>query len=217
MTPQPLVVVPHGGLLIPGDLQRNNWPRESQEYDHYAEWVYDLNGLVPEVAVFKFPYSSLVIDVDRERGMHCSEAADHYDWFYDAITEVDCSYALIGRTSRAGQSDSGGNNFSAQVVVLDGEKYNGGYLSMAPSEHTATFVSSLLKSMPSWKVESNTTYRDEYSALRRNFKAIGVPVLTLVVDEALYVSDGKADVVRLNLVRYSIATAFNAVLTEASS
>jgi hypothetical protein len=53
--------------------------------------------------------------------------------------------------------------------------------------------------------------------LRRNFKAIGVPVLTLVVDEALYVSDGKADVVRLNLVRYSIAAAFNAVLSEVSS
>jgi hypothetical protein len=211
---QPLVVVPHGGLLIPGDIPRSDWPREVQEHDRYADWVYDLNGLVPDVSVFKFPYSPAVVDVDREREKHSSEATDHYDYFYSAITEVGCSYALIGHTSRPGRVDGKGNKFSAHAVVLDGEQFKGMYLSSAPREHAVAFAGSLVKAMPLWRVELNTTYRDEYSALRRNFKAMCIPTLTLVVDETLYVTDGKVDMVGLNLVRRAIAGAFNAVLTE---
>ena len=211
---RPLVIVPHCGLLIPGDIPKNDWPRESGKHDPYADWVYDLNGLVPDVSVFKFPYSSAVVDVDREREKHSSEATDHYDFFYAAIAEVECSYALIGHASHFGSVDSAGNRLSSHVVVLDGEKFKGMYLSAAPKEHTTLFAESLKKAMPSWRVELNTTYRDEYSALRRNFKALGVPALTVVVDEKLYFAAGKVDVGRLNAVRHAIADAFNAVLTE---
>ena len=130
------------------------------------------------------------------------------------ITEVGCSYALIGHTSRPGRVDSKGKKLSAQAVVLDGEKFKGMYLSAAPQEHASLFAESLRKAMPPWTVELNTTYRDEYSALRRNFKALGIPVLTLVLDETLFVVGGRVEVGRLNSVRYAVAEAFNTVLTE---
>ena len=63
-----LVVIPHSGIVIPGEIPLANlserFPALVQNVDWYTNWLYDFRDLLENQHIV-FPYCSLILEANR--------------------------------------------------------------------------------------------------------------------------------------------------------
>ena len=63
-----LVVIPHSGILIPGEISldslSNDFPRLMKNVDWYTNWLYDFRDMLGN-SHLSFPYCSLILEANR--------------------------------------------------------------------------------------------------------------------------------------------------------
>lgn len=63
-----LVVVPHSGIVVPGEISLANlserFPALVQNVDWYTNWLYDFRDLLENQQIV-FPYCSLIVEANR--------------------------------------------------------------------------------------------------------------------------------------------------------
>lgn len=63
-----LVVIPHGGIVIPGEIPQDSLSRRfaqlARNVDWYTDWLYDFRDLLDNRQV-EFPYCSLILEANR--------------------------------------------------------------------------------------------------------------------------------------------------------
>lgn len=213
MIHQPLIVIPHSGLLLPPEVPMSEWTRmNTDDHDWGTESVYDMRGRIHGANVIKFPYSLNVVNVESPIDLCYPGTDSYYRWFYTVIWRTPKTYMFVGHSSRTGLETYSGDTFTADIEILSSENSTGTPIGSAPIEHAEVCAETVRSLCPEWDVQINTTYWDSYSAMHRHGAKMGVPTLSMEVNENLYLCDGKTDIAKLNLVNRVVAEAFKSVL-----
>lgn len=209
---KPLVVIPHGGLLIPPAVPMSEWPiMATDEHDWGTDWVYEFTGLIPDVTVIKFPYSLEAVNVEDRRADCRSDCVQYFDSFHWLLRNTPCTYALVGHSSCTGKTDKQGRVFKADLEVFSGYT-DDKWIPTVPVEHVKVFIGRIRELMPNLHIEINTTYVDCFSSVAATLRTKGVPSISMEVNENLYIDNGKTNVAKLNVVRRVLAEAYKSVL-----
>lgn len=87
-----LVVIPHSGIVIPGELPLESlserFPELVQNVDWYTNWLYDFRDLLENRHIV-FPYCSLIVEANR-----------HPDILEDSVPLKDVRGESVYKTQR---------------------------------------------------------------------------------------------------------------------